>query len=291
MQTEEIDLTASGNEVHLQTEQEITLETSENVIETKSPSPEVSLCNIEKKMSDVVLDEKDQAKEITAVADCEPKSSEDVEMPEEIKESIEPEPVPADPVESDQLEVKIKQEETSEILDEAFANNFMDVEDTPFVRRSRRLKSTHIETFPIKLEEPATPALAITYTIQEARNAEMSFPRAPENFPQAAQNDQGNQQEMVAKPAPEIHARVDNHAVCLQRYETIRENIYSKKSDKKVCKVNKTMKCDCTITEEEIKSGELGCQYNCINRILYIECGPKCRCGGENITNLYPFNN
>jgi histone-lysine N-methyltransferase SETD2 len=63
----------------------------------------------------------------------------------------------------------------------------------------------------------------------------------------------------------------------LSKFATIPENIYL--SERVVCKINKTMKCDCTLSEEEIRAGQLGCRSNCINRLLYIECSPKCRLG------------
>lgn len=63
----------------------------------------------------------------------------------------------------------------------------------------------------------------------------------------------------------------------LSRFITIRDNLYL--SERVICKINKTMKCDCTISEEEVKKGEVGCTVNCINRMLYIECSLKCRCG------------
>lgn len=49
--------------------------------------------------------------------------------------------------------------------------------------------------------------------------------------------------------------KVDPNDDRLSHFVTIRDNIYL--STKVVCKINKTMKCDCTISEEEIRRGLL----------------------------------
>lgn len=155
--------------------------------------------------------------------------------------------------------------------------DFMDIEDdAPFVRRSRRLQSIHIEQVPIKIESQALNPV-VTLGSQSETNVVCSDTPSETTAGQLE-----SKREVIVKPQ-DIMMDVDQFDERLKRFEIIRDNIFLKKSDKKVCKVNKTMKCDCTITEEDVKSGELGCQYNCINRLLYIECGQKCRCGGESI--------
>ena len=258
----------------LKTEHEDELETSKNIVEIEPQVSDVALFCIEEKMSSVALLE-DQ--EVFASAQPKEELQEDIKMQED---PVRQKPEEIEPVDINQPGVKTKVEETLEIQDESFANSFMDIEDIPFVRRSRRLKSTHIETFPVKLEEASASATPIIVEEASINNTDLIFSQTSESFAQVIPNGIV-QQEFVAKPPPDFPMKVDNHDIRMQRYETILQNIYSKKSDKKVCKVNKTMKCDCTITEEEIKNGEVGCQYNCINRILYIECGAKCRCGGK----------
>lgn len=46
------------------------------------------------------------------------------------------------------------------------------------------------------------------------------------------------------------------------------------------------MRCDCKLSEIEMKKGKRGCssEVECINRMLYFECGPNCRLG-ENCDN------
>lgn len=63
----------------------------------------------------------------------------------------------------------------------------------------------------------------------------------------------------------------------LKKFIDIKENEY--KCDRNVSKDAKRMLCDCFLTEEEIRRGELGCGEDCLNRLLMIECGPKCNVG------------
>lgn len=63
----------------------------------------------------------------------------------------------------------------------------------------------------------------------------------------------------------------------LKSFEIVEENQYltSRNTSKEV----KRMLCDCSLTKEEIARGELGCGEDCINRLLMIECGPRCQLG------------
>lgn len=185
--------------------------------------------------------------------------------------------------------IEVKDEAKIETKIESF-EELMDIEDdAPFVRRSRRLQSIHLDTFtpsfPIKTEDNSSMLGASSSVekrvAQMSLDMNMSTPDMEQNNGDLQSLKKLSKQEETGKTVQEVRTKVEHTDIRLKRYETIRDNIYSKKSDKKVCKVNKTMKCDCTITEEEVKSGEMGCQYNCINRILYIECGLKCRCGGN----------
>lgn len=48
------------------------------------------------------------------------------------------------------------------------------------------------------------------------------------------------------------------------------------RSERIISKEAKKMSCDCFLTEQEIERGEWGCGDDCLNRMLLIECGPKC---------------
>lgn len=241
------------------------------------PITEESVGNLEKTMSEVFLDEKVTPADGPAQSDTPDEMKvehEDIEMKEEQMvtpaESHTETPAEIPQLALDTNEQKVKQEDSFENY-----QDFMDIEDdSRYVRRSRRLQSV-MEVAPVKAEdsipevtaeviEPQEPAIVPTATPEPVTNTEDQKEEKPE---------------APAKPAQTQRIKVDMLDQRLRNYDTILDNIYSKKSDKKVCKANKTMKCDCTITEEEVKNGELGCMYNCINRLLYIECGLKCRCG------------
>lgn len=227
--------------------------------------------------------------EMKAEPEVEMKAEPEVEMKTEPEEQVAdeatqlPDENPVTKEEPTEAQVVTQEDET--LAEKVF--DFMDFEDleTPLRRRSRRLQTTQVESFPVKTEEPvSTPTVVETkeepftqeaVVLQSPVKEEVKFEStSPQPVPEVVQ-------ESIGEPQPQLEMRIEYTDERLKRYETIRDNIYPKKSDKKVCKVNKTMKCDCTITEEEVKGGELGCQFNCINRLLYIECGSKCRCGGK----------
>ncbi|OAD55578.1 Histone-lysine N-methyltransferase SETD2 [Eufriesea mexicana] len=73
----------------------------------------------------------------------------------------------------------------------------------------------------------------------------------------------------------------------LSQFEYLRENLYL--TERYTNKETKRMVCDCFLTEEEIERGELGCGEDCLNRLLMIECGPRCvvddRCTNKRFQN------
>lgn len=65
----------------------------------------------------------------------------------------------------------------------------------------------------------------------------------------------------------------------LSQFEYLPENLYL--TERYTNKETKRMVCDCFLTEEEIERGELGCGEDCLNRLLMIECGPRCVVGNR----------
>lgn len=173
-----------------------------------------------------------------------------------VKESF----VPENYIHSEEEKIKVEP-----MFEQQSAEN--EKEDRSCLRRSRRLKSIYIETSIIEATE--------TQKIEPVQH--VSLQEKITNLKELEVKLEGD----VINVKNEEHYEtidVENDAR-LSQFVTIKDNIYLKPSDKVICKINKTMKCDCTITEDEIKNGELGCTFNCINRLLYIECSPKCRCG------------
>lgn len=72
------------------------------------------------------------------------------------------------------------------------------------------------------------------------------------------------------------------HSSTPPAYEPIIENLYldKRKSDHhRNRKDARSMICDCILTKEERARGVMGCLDDCLNRMLMIECGPKCSLG------------
>ena len=86
---------------------------------------------------------------------------------------------------------------------------------------------------------------------------------------------------MGAEEKKEIEAK-------LKSFRKINENHYM--CARKVNKQSKKMQCDCTLTKEEMANGEKGCGDDCLNRLLFIECGKGCQldslCRNKRFQNL-----
>lgn len=63
----------------------------------------------------------------------------------------------------------------------------------------------------------------------------------------------------------------------LKLFNSIIDNEY--RSERTISKEAKKMTCDCFLTQSEMERGEMGCGDDCLNRMLLIECGPKCVVG------------
>ncbi|KAL7037550.1 hypothetical protein ACKWTF_009270 [Chironomus riparius] len=193
--------------------------------------------------------------------------------------------------EADVVPKVISEPETNVVKEEA--KPIEELEEFSFLRRSRRLKSIYMETPVIKTEDivmaKENALIAQEAAKLKARNKKLAEMEAEEILKKSNDSVQIKDDEMkgiegsqVIKQEPVIIPESFDVKQCderLSQFITIKDNIYMKSSDKVICKVNKTMKCDCTMTEEDLKNGEMGCRYNCINRLLFIECSSKCRCG------------
>lgn len=65
----------------------------------------------------------------------------------------------------------------------------------------------------------------------------------------------------------------------MKLFAQIIDNEY--RSERTISKEAKKMTCDCFLTPSEMERGELGCGEDCLNRMLLIECGPKCTVGDQ----------
>lgn len=82
------------------------------------------------------------------------------------------------------------------------------------------------------------------------------------------------------------HHRSSKHSTPPE-YEPLEENVYldeRKNEHRRSRKAARSMICDCILTKDERVRGVMGCLDGCLNRMLMIECGPKCSLG-DNCTN------
>jgi len=62
--------------------------------------------------------------------------------------------------------------------------------------------------------------------------------------------------------------------LALRSFKHVSENHYLCKRN--VNKHSKKLRCDCSISLNDMKASEMGCLSDCLNRLLYIECGKIC---------------
>ncbi|XP_037032827.1 probable histone-lysine N-methyltransferase CG1716 isoform X2 [Bradysia coprophila] len=79
------------------------------------------------------------------------------------------------------------------------------------------------------------------------------------------------------KTAEELEAEKADVAAGLSLFKQIVDCEY--RSERTISKETKKMTCDCFLTKSEIERGELGCGEDCLNRLIFIECGSRCTIG------------
>ncbi|CAG7725604.1 unnamed protein product [Allacma fusca] len=88
---------------------------------------------------------------------------------------------------------------------------------------------------------------------------------------------------MVKKPGFIMHDVLDEELIeKLKKFDGIEESIFF--TERKISKESKYMICDCYLSKEDIIRGEIGCNEDCLNRLLMVECGSRCPTG-EGCTN------
>lgn len=144
----------------------------------------------------------------------------------------------------------------------------IDTKDEAFIRRSRRIKK--ISSFKKR---------SIGHGLVRDRSGSGTATSTSNTFATEAL-DEMDKVTIVQRSQAEIEederVRKDTEER-LKKFVDIKENEY--KCDRNISKEAKRMLCDCFLTEEEIERDELGCGEDCLNRLLMIECGPKCNVG------------
>ncbi|GFS70950.1 histone-lysine N-methyltransferase SETD2 [Nephila pilipes] len=124
------------------------------------------------------------------------------------------------------------------------------------------------------------------------RNSEMEIGEkstlCPKNFEKEEKILSVNYKQTLMSDVKDIltNCEESNATLTLEKKESIpsyvhlEENMYlfERKRTKRKKEVRR-MLCECTLSKEERENGVLGCQDECLNRLLMIECGSRCATG------------
>lgn len=162
------------------------------------------------------------------------------------------------------------------------AEFYEEPEDTNNRRRSGRIK-TIIQSKQrsrgqgvVKDRDRHSTSSAVTNDDEGNSLSADSYPTATDSIPVAP-----------AKTAEQMEKERIDRENGLKLFVSIVDNEH--RSEKIVSKEAKKMTCDCFLTGQEMARGDLGCGDDCLNRMLLIECGPKCtvndRCTNKRFQN------
>lgn len=176
------------------------------------------------------------------------------------KFTLEESPTDSQEEENSQGEKSAEASQDEEVMDVDGLHTNLPIDEAQIIRRSRRIKKISSKNkrsvgHGLVKEREMPPALI------EPKAAEVA----------------------IAREKTEAEIQYERETMeHLKKFINIKENEF--KCDKNISREAKKMLCDCFLTEEEYQRGELGCGEDCLNRLLMIECGPKCNVG-ERCTN------
>lgn len=100
---------------------------------------------------------------------------------------------------------------------------------------------------------------------------------ASENIQDKDALQSGTEAKVRVKTEEELEKEKVDRENGMKLFVPIIDNEY--RSERTISKEAKKMTCDCFLTQLEHERGEMGCGDDCLNRMLLIECGPKCIVG------------
>ena len=141
-------------------------------------------------------------------------------------------------------------------------------ENTPALKRSTRI--------PKKKKEPEPVAKSTAMEVDN-RSPEEESPLIPKGFLEQQKKEQElrdrleEERPAVVQDQGEARLEVERR---LKSFKQLKDNQYLCK--KYVNKETKKLQCECVLSKEEVEQGEKGCGEDCLNRLIYIECGKYC---------------
>ena len=148
-------------------------------------------------------------------------------------------------------------------------------EGTPVSKKSARIpkKKKEAETVMKSVDENRSPEEEpplIPKGFLEQQKKEQELRERLEDPPLVKmEGEQGEQQrkETEAEAKLEVERRIKS-------FKQLKENQYLCK--KYVNKETRKLQCECVLSKDEIQQGSVGCGEDCLNRLIYIECGKYC---------------
>ena len=141
-------------------------------------------------------------------------------------------------------------------------------ETTPATKRSTRIPKKKKE------QEPVAKSAAIEV---DSRSPDEELPLIPKGFLEQQKKEQELRDRLEEERPPVVRdegeARLEVERR-LKSFKQLKDNQYLCK--KYVNKETRKLQCECVLSKEEVEQGEMGCGEDCLNRLIYIECGKYC---------------
>ena len=148
---------------------------------------------------------------------------------------------------------------------------------SPVIKRSTRI--------PKKNKEPELVAKSEPMEVEENSSPVEEPPLIPKGFLEQQKKEQElrhrlGEAPLVNNEEDEEQRRIreadDQQEVerRIKSFKQLKENYYLCK--KYVNKETRKLQCECVLSRDEVESGAVGCGEDCLNRLIYIECGKYC---------------
>lgn len=178
------------------------------------------------------------------------------------------------------LDTEIKKEEdTASALFDLPKELIEQIEDTS-IRRSGRIRTINKSKQRSRGQGVVRDKKRPSFFDEDSNNA--SFDLSTDNVLDKDVSQTSIDVNVRTKTEDELQKEKIDRENGMKLFVPIIDNEY--RSERTISKEAKKMTCDCFLTQGEMDRGELGCGDDCLNRMLLIECGPKCVVG-ERCTN------
>lgn len=172
-------------------------------------------------------------------------------------------------------EMKTPKEELQSALVGLPKEVIAEIEDTS-IRRSGRIRTINktkqrAQGFGLVKDKKRAPVIV------DEDSSSAGFDASTDNIQDKDASQTATELKVRIKTEEEMEKEKVDREMGMKLFVPIIDNEY--RSERTISKEAKKMTCDCFLTQLEIERGELGCGDDCLNRMLLIECSPKCIVG------------